>query len=51
MIREPYRIGKYLVNGHLEYRLWHNYDLIHEGKTFEECDQAMQKHEKTFNES
>jgi hypothetical protein len=44
VLSEPYRIGKYLVVDHLEYRLWFNYDLIHEGKTFESCNEAAQKH-------
>ena len=48
VISDPYRIGKYLVNGHLEYRLWYNYELIAECKTFEECSEAAEKHkEKT----
>ena len=47
MISEPYRVGKYMVNSHLEYRLWHNDELIAECKTYEECHQMAEEHAAT----
>ena len=44
VISEPYRVGKFSVSGHLEYRLWFHDELIGEAKTFEECQAAAEDH-------
>ncbi len=44
MICEPYRVGKFAISGHLEYRLWFHDELIGEAKTFEECQRKAEEH-------
>lgn len=46
VICEPYRIGKFSINGHLEYRLWFNNELLAEKGTFEECAKIAEEHQK-----
>jgi|LakMenE01Jun11ns_1017448.scaffolds.fasta_scaffold9849736_3 hypothetical protein len=48
VISDPYRIGKYSVNGHLGYRLWFNNELLAEKGTFEECAKIAEEHEKSW---
>lgn len=40
----PYSIGKYLVLDHLQYRLWHDKELIGEYGSFEACAAAAESH-------
>lgn len=44
LISEPYRIGKYSINGKFVYRLWFNNELIAEKGTFEECSKVATEH-------
>lgn len=44
MLNEPFRVGKFFVDNVFKYGLWHNYDLIGYFSTFEECQEAAEKH-------
>ncbi len=44
MISSPYFVGKFVVNGHLEYRVWHNADLIGQAPTWEKIQELVEKH-------
>lgn len=47
MVSPPYRVGKFIEPGgvKVKYGLWHERELIGYFPTFEECQEAAEKHQ------
>ena len=44
MISEPYRVGKFMVIDHAEYRLWHKDTLIGSASSWEQIQALAEKY-------
>ena len=49
MVSDPYRVGKYYLDGCTLYGLWFNHELIGYFNDFEDCQIAAEKHKAEAN--
>lgn len=45
MISLPYRVGKFFLDGATLYGLWHNDERLGYFNSFEDCQEAAEKHQ------
>ena len=44
MVSEPYRVGKYFLDGQVRYALFFHNDRLGWFESFEDCQEAAEKH-------